>query len=153
MKHYKIAFIICLVFTIGLALPLQAEEKMDHSGMSHGSHAGQLIRETMVEGYGLTYRLIDMQARMKDMADMPEMEATHHLMLFVHHPEEKSIEQPNVGFLVEGPNGKTQKVMAMAMSGGFGADLDLSEKGDYTIKSKAVFGEIKLIDGFEYTIE
>jgi len=84
---------------------------------------------------------------------MPEMEATHHLMLFVHPPEGKIIEQPKVGFLVEGPKGKTQKVMAMAMSGGFGADLDLSEKGDYTIKSKAVFGEVKLIDGFEYTIE
>ena len=41
----------------------------------------------------------------------------------------------------------------MAMAGGFGADLDLSEKGGYTIKSKAVFGEVKLIDGFKYTIE
>ncbi|MDZ7831729.1 MAG: hypothetical protein U5L07_08275 [Desulfobacterales bacterium] len=43
--------------------------------------------------------------------------------------------------------------MAMAIAGGFGADLDLSEKGGYTIKSKAVFGEVKLIDGFKYTIE
>ncbi len=41
----------------------------------------------------------------------------------------------------------------MAMAGGFGADLDLSEKGGYTIQSKAVFGEVKLIDGLEYTIE
>ena len=153
MKKHIMKLTICLVFMISLALPIGAEEEMDHGGMSHGSHAGELIRETTVKGYGLTYRLIDMQARMKDMADMPAMEATHHLMLFVHPPEGKSIEQPKVGFLVEGPKGKTQKVMAMAMSGGFGADLDLSEKGDYTIKSKAVFGEVKLIDGFEYPIE
>ena len=153
MRHNTTAFIICLVFMISLALPLGAEEKMDHSGMSHGSHAGQLIRETSVEGYGLTYRLIDMQARMKDMADMPEMDATHHLMLYIHPPAGNSIEQPRVGFLVEDPDGETQKVMAMAMSGGFGADLDLSQKGDYTIKSKAVFGDVKLIDEFKYTPE
>ena len=153
MRHNTTAFIICLVFMISLALPLGAEEKMDHSGMSHGSHAGQLIRETSVEGYGLTYRLIDMQARMKDMVDMPEMEAAHHLMLYIHSPADKQIEEAKVGFLVEGPDGKTQKVMAMSMSGGFGADLDLSGKGDYTIKSKAVFGDVKLIDGFTYTIE
>ncbi|MFP4226058.1 MAG: hypothetical protein ACLFRF_04950 [Desulfobacterales bacterium] len=153
MRHNTTAFIICLVFMISLALPIGAQEEMDHGDMSHGSHDGELIRETTVKGYGLSYRLIDMQARMKDMADMPEMDATHHLMLYIHPPAGKSIESPKVGFLVEGPNGKPQKAMAMAMAGGFGADLDLSEKGDYTIKSKAVFAEVKLIDGFEYTIE
>ena len=153
MKNHIIKLTICFVLTIGLALPLQAEEKMDHGGISHGSNDGELIRETTVKGHGLSYRLIDMQERMKDMADMPEMDATHHLMLYIHPPAGKRIEAPKVGFLVEGPNGETQKAMAMAMSGGFGADLDLSKKGDYTIKSKAVFGEVKLIDGFEYTIE
>lgn len=153
MRHNTTAFIISLVLTIGLALPIGAEEKMDHDSMSHGGHDGELIRETTVKGYGLTYRLIDMQARMKEMADAPEMEATHHLMLYIHSPADKQIEEAKVGFLVEGPNGETQKAMAMAMSGGFGADLDLSGKGAYTIKSKAVFGEVKLIDGFTYTIE
>jgi hypothetical protein len=153
MKHNTTAFIISLILTISLALPLGAEEKMDHSGMSHDSHAGKLIRETTVKGYGITYRLIDMQARVEEMADAPEMDATHHLMLYIHPPADQKIEKAKVGFLVEGPDGKTQKVMAMAMSGGFGADLDLSQKGGYTIKSKSVFGEVKLIDGFEYKIE
>lgn len=149
MRHTTTAFIICLVLTITLALPIGAEEKMDHDSMSHGDQDGELIRETTVKGYGLSYHLIGMQ----DMADMPEMDATHHLMLYIHPPEDKRIEAPKVGFLVEGPDGETQKAMAMAMSGGFGADLDLSEKGAYTIKSKAVFGDVKLIDGFTYTIE
>ena len=153
MKHNTTAFIISLILTISLALPIGAEEKTDHGGMSHGSQAGKVIRETTVKDHGLTYRLIDMQARMKEMADAPEIEATHHLMLYIHSPADKQVEEAKVGFLVEGPDGKTQKVMTMAMSGGFGADLDLSEKGDYTIKSKAVFGEVKLIDGFEHTIE
>jgi len=52
-----------------------------------------------------------------------------------------------------GPADETQTVMAMAMSGGFGADIDLSEKGAYTIKAKAVAGEVKLVDEFTHSVK
>jgi hypothetical protein len=52
--------------------------------------------------------------------------------------------------LIQGPDDTTQKVMAMAMSGGYGADISLQASGEYTIKAKVVSGEKSLIDGFAY---
>ena len=42
----------------------------DHGSMDHSGHMGKLIREAKVDGYGLTYHLIDMQAKMKGMKGM-----------------------------------------------------------------------------------
>jgi hypothetical protein len=155
MRQFLKIFMIP-VLALFLLAPAHAEEKMEHGSMTGGTHeaeAGKKIRETMIDGHHLTYRLIDMKQRMKDMKDMPEMDATHHLMVFIKAPDGSRAESAKVGYLVEGPDGSTQKAMAMAMTGGFGADLDLTEKGTYTVKTKAVAGEAKLIDAFSYTVE
>ncbi len=154
MKHFVSRILVFSVFALSLAMPQAAAASDCHADASgnHG-HDGKLIRETTVRGHTLSYRLIDMKAKMKDMKEMPEMEATHHLMLYIQPPEGQSLENPKVGFLVTGPGDDTQTVMAMGMSGGFGADLDLSARGAYTIKSKAVAGKVKLIDAFTYSVE
>jgi len=158
MKHMITQTLIIFVFALCLAMPQGAAASNCHaagesSDKSNHGHDGQLIREATVNGYALTYRLIDMKARMKGMKDMPEMEATHHLMLFIKAPDGQPLEKSKVGFLVRGPADETQTVMAMAMSGGFGADIDLSEKGAYTIKAKAVAGEVKLVDEFTHSVK
>jgi len=60
--------------------------------------------------------------------------------------------EPDTGF---GPLEKSpkQKAMAMGMSGGFGADLDLSVKGKYVIKTKITAGDKKLMDKFVYEVK
>lgn len=154
MKHLISRILVFSVFAVSLAMPQTAAASDCHAAASEGKeHDGKLIRETTVRGHTLSYRLIDMKAKMKDMKEMPEMDATHHLMLYIQPPEGQPFDDPKVGFLVAGPGDDTQTVMAMAMSGGFGADLDLSAKGDYTIKSKAVAGKVKLIDEFTYSVE
>jgi hypothetical protein len=117
------------------------------------SHGGAAIRSSMVDGYHLTYKLIDMADRMKGMKDMPEMKATHHLMLFVKSHGGEVLKSVTVGFLIENPDGTLQKKMAMAMAGGYGADLELGQTGTYTMKIKALAGKDKIVDQFEYEIK
>ena len=54
---------------------------------------------------------------------------------------------------MEGPDGATQKLMCMGMSGGFGSDVNLSNSGDYVIKTKVAADGKKLIDDFTYSAE
>ena len=61
--------------------------------------------------------------------------------------------QGKVGYLVVGPDGRKQKVMAMAMKEAFGADVDFTAKGPYTIKIKALIGNAKLLDKFTYEVK
>ena len=43
--------------------------------------------------------------------------------------------------------------MAMGMNGGYGADINLSLPGEYTVKTKAVLEDQTLLDSFVYKIK
>jgi hypothetical protein len=135
------------------AMETMGGHDMSSHEMEASSHAGMIIHSSMVEGYALTYELIDMQEKMKAMKDMPEMKATHHLMMFVKKHEGVAVTDAMVGYLVKNPDGTLQKAMAMAMSGGYGADVDLSQVGIYTIKVKVLADKNKLVDEFQYEIK
>jgi hypothetical protein len=145
MKKIIMSAILILIFTLPAAAgesccPSSAKKKMDQT--------------SKVDGYQLEYKFIDLKEKMKDMDhSMEGMTATHHLMVYINNAPGKTIEADKVGFLITGPDGKDQKTMTMGMSGGYGADINLSEPGDYTIKTKAVMGEEKLVDSFTYTIK
>ena len=150
---YKAIVIITGVVLAGAAYAAD----MDHS--AHGANGDAMdkpFHESMVAGYHLTYKLIDMKAKMKDMAGMDEMKATHHLMMFIskkHETHTMPVTEAKIGFLVEDPDGNKKTSMCMAMSGGFGADINLGKKGIYTIKAKLVDGDTKLIDEFKHTVK
>jgi hypothetical protein len=114
-----------------------------------------LTRE--VNGYLLEYEFIDISEKMKEMADMGHtmgnMTATHHLMVYIRHTDGGTVAADKVGFLIAGPDGKDQKVMAMGMNGGYGADVTLNLSGEYTVKTKAVIGSSTLLDAFAYSVE
>jgi len=150
-----------LTLFCGLALAAGAQAAdMNHSGHDmqggHGSdqamdngHMGEKIHESAVEGYQLRYELIDMRAQMAGHEMPPEMK-THHLMVYVTDPKGDTVERAKTGYLVTGPAGE-QKAMAMAMSGGYGADVDLKPAGTYTMKTKVVTPDGKtLLDQFTY---
>ena len=125
-----------------------------------GTHIDQtrkIDQTSKVNGYQLEYEFIDISEKMKEMKEMGHsmgnMTATHHLMLFIKDAQGEPVVADQAGFLIEGPDGKEQKVMAMGMSGGHGADIDLSTPGEYTIKSKAVADDVKLIDSFTYSVK
>ena len=123
-------------------------EKMDHSG-----HRGPNIHNSSVDGHGLAYHLIDLREKMKDMENMPEMQASHHMMVYVVSPDGKPVADAKVGYLVIGPDGKTQRHMAMGMMDGFGADVNFAASGTYTVRTKAVAGSTTLLDEFTYEVQ
>ena len=161
-----------LIALIALALAASPALAMNHGGMKgemkgdmkmdHSTHKGEGIHDSEVDGHKLSYHLIDnkeQMEKMKDMKGMKKMEGhdmsqmkSHHLMVFVMGPDGKMIEDAKAGYLVTGPGGE-QKAMGMAMTGGYGADLELSEKGSYTIKTKVQAGDVTLKDSFTYEVK
>ena len=125
----------------------QGEMAMDHSG-----HSGEMIREVNVDGYALAYHLIDMREKIKAMKNMPEMTNTHHLMIYIHSPQGRKVDDARVGYLLQNPSGEKQKAMTMGMGGGYGADVNFSEMGKYLIKTKIIIGEKQLMDEFAYHV-
>ncbi|MDE0206468.1 MAG: hypothetical protein OXP66_10635 [Candidatus Tectomicrobia bacterium] len=123
-------------------------DQMDHSG-----HRGANIHNSSVDGHSLAYHLIDLREKMKDMEDMPEMQATHHMMVYVVSPEGAPVAEARVGYLVIGPDGNRQQLMAMGMQDGFGADVDFRAAGTYTVRTKAVAGDTTLLDEFAYEVQ
>lgn len=100
------------------------------------------IHTSTVDGYGFDYALYHFPER-----------NTQHLMLSTTGPDGAAVEKGKVGFLVTRPDGSKQKAMAMGMKGAYGADMDFSQKGLYRIKTKAVFGDKKLFDRFDYEVK
>ena len=118
--------------------------------MHHG-HSGNKIHTSTKGAYTFSYELIDMTENLKKMKGTPGMEhmtATHHLMANV--VDGVSPENSKVGFVITDPDGKKEKVMAMKMGSGFGADVTMMKQGNYTVKVKYLFGEEKLMDEFTY---
>ncbi|MDM8522855.1 hypothetical protein QUF80_05725 [Desulfococcaceae bacterium HSG8] len=154
MRKSLPTIVLAVVFIIASALPAFAQGH-DHGkkAMDHSEHKGEMIHESSVDGYKFGYHLIDMKEKMKHMKNMPEMKATHHLMVYVESPDGHEVEKAKVGYLVEGPGDSKQKLMAMGMAGGFGADVDFSAKGAYVVKTKMVAGDKKLADKFEYEVK
>jgi hypothetical protein len=112
--------------------------------MDHSAHAGDMIHESEVDGHRLTYHLIVLP----DGAGKK-----HHLVLYVVDRDGNPVEKAKAGFMVEGPDGSKQRVMAMSMPPGFGGDVNLKVKGSYTVKTKFEMGERSLIDSFTYAVD
>ena len=153
MKKSMFLFVIAITGAFVFNLAALADDegmKMDHSQsggghgktMDHSQHMGEKIHESKLEGYQLAYHLLNMEDR-----------ATHHMMVYIIAPDGGKVEDAKVGYLVNGPGGIKQKMMAMGMKGAYGADLDFKQKGTYTVKMKAVTGDQKLLDEFTYEVE
>lgn len=111
-------------------------------GEDHPGREKIEIHTSTVKGYGFVYTLYHFPER-----------KTWHLMVAITGPEGSKVEKGKVGFLVKGPDGSKQKAMAMGMKGAYGADMDFGEKGVYTVKTKAVFGDRKMFDNFSYEMK
>ena len=110
--------------------------------MDHADHVGDKIHESSLEGYRLAYHLLDLPGR-----------DVHHLMTYIVDANGQAITTAKLGYLVVGPNGDQQKVMAMVMKEAFGGDVNFTARGMYTIKTKAVIGDKKLLDRFTYEVK
>ncbi|MBU0484202.1 MAG: hypothetical protein KKB30_06780 [Proteobacteria bacterium] len=147
---------IALAMTLTFAYSTQAMDDhsihQGHNMAANSEHGGENIQNSMQEGLHLAYHLIDMKAKMKEMnMTMPEMKS-HHLMLYVGPHGGPQITDAKVGYVISGPESK-QQVMAMAMSDGYGADIDLKSGEEVTIKTKIVTADKTITDEFTYTLK
>ena len=145
---YSIPLAIILISSMTLAAGAQQE--------GQSKRKGKQIHESTVNEYRLAYNLIGMGGAGAEMEGHKGHEGpmpTHHLMVYIADPDGNPVHQAKVGFLIKAPEGKDQKVMAMGMAGGYGADISLRHPGKYTIRTKAVAGDETLLDTFKYNAE
>jgi hypothetical protein len=162
LKHFINALFI-LFFLAGSAVALgnKPEHDMDDHEKASIARIGDLIHESIVDGYMLAYHILDLRDQKTDGMDKASMDRTyamtdenmdrpHHLMLYIMDKNHKLILKGEVEFLIKDPEGNSQKIMGIYMDRGFGATTDMKNKGIYTIKAKAIIGGKELLDKFEY---
>lgn len=149
----KIFILTVTIFALALAGSAHA---MDGHDMSTDK-IGTLFHESMKEGFMLSYYLMDMRDQ-KDSETAhtahgkKEMDKPHHIMVYIMDKNHKPVVKGKVGFLIKDEAGNAQKHMAMYMSQGFGITADMKKKGRYTITTKALVGDVKLMDSFTHEI-
>ncbi len=129
--------IVCFLFSVWVFLVPHLTAAADHPDTP-----GVRIHSATVDGYQFDYMMYDFPDR-----------KTQHLMVSLKAPDGTAVLQGKVGFLVKGPDDGKQKAMTMRMKGAYGADMDFSQKGIYSIKTKAVVGDKKLFDQFDYEVK
>ena len=162
MKKLNKTMTMILFAVFILTNNVYAMDKHDHGkgteGIDHSAHTGENIHNSKKEGYTLAYHLIDMKAQMAAMKEHAQahgsekMDMTHHLMVYLTDADGNQVKDAKVGYLVVNPDGTNQKLMTMHMKGGFGSDINLKQKGTYTIKTKALSGNTKIMDQFSYKV-
>ena len=121
---------------------------MEGHDMHESEKIGELFHKSTVDGYMLSYYLMDLREQQKKDMDKP-----HHIMVYIMDKNHQKVLEGNVGFIIKDSEGNSQKAMAMFMSEGFGITTDMKKKGIYNIITKAVFGDVKLMDKFTYEMK
>ncbi|PLX46495.1 MAG: hypothetical protein C0609_00445, partial [Deltaproteobacteria bacterium] len=142
------------------AMDMERDMKMDHE-MAHSDQMGDMIHKSTVNHHQLAYHLINNKKQMESMKDMKGMSMagdaaqmkSHHLMVYPLDDAGKPLTGSKTGYLVTSPSGAQQKAMAMEMKGGYGADVDLTEKGTYKVTVKIVKGDTQIVDNFDYDVK
>jgi hypothetical protein len=139
MKKLQIISIIFIsVFFLSLAVSASDKgNRIDRSG-----RVGEKIHESSVQGYRIVYHLLDLPGR-----------AEYHLMAYIIDLNGQPVSKAKIGYLIVGPKGAKQKVMAMGMKDAFGGDVNFTAKGKYIINTKALIGDKKVLDRFTYEVK
>ena len=141
-----------IFFSLILTSASFAGEDMKGHDMSSSDKIGDLFHESVVDGYMLSYYLMDLRDG-KD-ADKKDMDKPHHIMVYIMDKDHKPVLEGKVGFMIKkGDTAPPQKAMAMYMSKGFGITADMKQKGVYSITAKALLGETKLVDSFTHEMK
>ncbi len=170
MKHFikslSVISLICLLFA-GSAFASDMKGH-DMKAMKAADRFGDLIHESSVDGYFLSYYLMDLRTQSSSSHDTGSMDMDkskghsghekamdepHHIMVYIMDEHHKIVGKGKVGFLIKDAKGAAQKKMGMFMSDGFGITADMKEKGVYSITVKAVLKDKTVMDRFDYNME
>lgn len=144
-----------------------AANSMQGHDMGKTEKIGELIHESVVDGYMLSYHFMDLRDNKTGNKDKKAMDASHtshgtagmemdkphHLMVYIMDKNHKPVLKGKVGFMIKNEAGNAQKEMGMFMSDGFGTTFNMKKKGVYAITTKLVLGDKKLMDRFDYEMK
>lgn len=130
-----IMFLVSFLYSAPFAY--SSDTKMDHS-----THTGKRIHESRVQDFRLAYHLLELPGN-----------NYHHLMVYIIDEQGNSVTKATVGYLIEGPSDSKQKVMAESMGTAFGGNVNFNKSGNYIVRTKAVFDDVKLLDEFSFDIK
>ena len=161
MKLMMSVLILSVFFTGSV---FATSNDMKGHDMGKSDKIGDLIHESIVDGYMLSYYFMDLRDKKTDDKDKTamaashnmtskEMDKSHHLMVYVMDKNNKAVLKGKVGFMIKNAEGTAQKEMGMFMSEGFGTTADMKKKGVYSITTKIVLADKKLMDKFDYEIK
>lgn len=145
MKNFLISL---LTLMLAALIVTGAAFSMEGQDMDESKKIGELFHKSTVDGYMISYYLMDLREQQKKDMDKP-----HHIMVYIMDKDHQKVLEGKVGFMIKDSEGNSQKAMAMFMSEGFGITTDMKKKGIYTITTKAVFGDVKLMDKFTYEMK
>jgi predicted transcriptional regulator len=149
-----ITMVVAALLITGSAFAMEGHDK------DSSEKIGELFHESMVDGYMLSYYLMDLRDQKGDdkssdhsSHEKKDMDKPHHIMVYIMDKDHKPVIEGKVGFMINDANGNPQKAMAMYMSKGFGITADMKKKGVYSITTKALLGSVKLMDKFTYEMK
>lgn len=136
---------------------------MENQSIAESNRIGNLINESVVDGYFLSYYFKDLRENQnKDnghstgsMSADPKAgqnDKPHHIMVYITDKNHAPVLTGKVGFLIKDSQGNRQKYMGMMMNDGFGTTADMKEKGVYKIMTKVVLADKQFMNSFEYKI-
>jgi hypothetical protein len=128
-------FLVSFLYSAPFAY--SSDTKMDHS-----THTGKRIHESHVQDFRLAYHLLELPGN-----------NYHHLMVYIIDGQGNYVTEGKVGYLIEGPGGSKQKVMAESMGTAFGGNVNFNKSGNYIVRTKAVFDDVKILDKFTFEIK
>ena len=160
MVRLMMGILVVSVFSAGFVFASSSD--MQGHDMAKSDKIGDLIHESVVDGYMLSFYFMDLrdQNTSKHSMDMDhsksmkskKMDKPHHLMVYIMDKNHKPVIKGKVGFMIKDARGNAQKAMGMFMSNGFGTTAAMKKKGVYSITTKAMLNDKKLMDKFDYEI-
>jgi hypothetical protein len=156
----RIFSVLTIVFLVTALIPALASsadhpknEDMKHEGMHEGMMMGEsmvVLGQSEVSGVNGMAHLSDVS---KQMAALGRSETNHFMMMFSDVKTGKAIEKGVVALKVKSPSGETSGPFKLiGMGGHFGADVILTEKGEYHFIVGTKLGDgVKRQYHFDYT--
>lgn len=140
-----VAVLMAATFALSVPLIVSAAEHGSMKMETGMESMGKIIHTETVDGVKAMFHLIDLKERMKGMEMPVGMKDTHHLMImFTDAKTGKALTDGQVKVKIAGPDKTVQIKTLMAMSGGFGSDVNLSVKGRYGIMTKFLLKDGKV---------
>jgi len=158
-KIIVMSMMIVSVFCSSFAFASGSTNMKEHNKAA-SEKIGDLIHESTVDGYMLSYYFMDLREQKKtrqaDHTDKSmdiKIDKPHHIMVYIMDKNHQPVLKGKVGFIIKDAKGKSQKTMGMFMSKGFGTTANMRQKGVYKITTKAMVGKIVIMDRFDYEIK